>query len=108
MPGLFRRCLTCGRFRRLAKLLQKLQKVGAMDKMEPARIAETAETWGWLMDQVGSQAATDSGETRMIDALSLARSYVIEFALHRSLGASDSEACAATARRTPFGRTPSK
>jgi hypothetical protein len=35
----------------------------------------------------------------MADALSLARSYVVEFAVHRSLGASDLEAVEATARR---------
>ena len=72
--------------------------------LEPAgsaeRIAETAETLSWLTDlvQTGSDGESSS-HAGMADALSLARSYVVEFAVHRSLGASDSEAAEATARR---------
>jgi len=72
--------------------------------MEPAgsaeRIAETAETLTWLTDlvQTGSNGGS-SGHAEMADVLSLARSYVVEFAVHRSLGAGDLEAAVATARR---------
>ena len=72
--------------------------------LEPAgsaeRIAETAETLTWLTDlvQAGSQGDSSS-HAGMADVLSLARSYVVEFAVHRSLGASDLEAAEATARR---------
>jgi len=67
-----------------------------MSRLEPAgsaeRIAETAETLSWLTDLVptGSNGG-GSSHTEMVDALSLARSYVVEFAVHRSLGASDLE-----------------
>ena len=75
-----------------------------MSNLEPAgsaeRIAETAETLSWLTDLVETGSSGDSSShTGMADALSLARSYVVEFAVHRSLGASDSEAAKATARR---------
>ena len=75
-----------------------------MGKQEHAcsseRISETASTLSWLSDQVESSPhAAGSNEAHMVDALSLARSYVVEFAVHRSLGLSDSEAIAATARR---------
>ena len=75
-----------------------------MSKTEPAgsaeRIAETAETLIWLTDLVETGSRGDSsGRDAMADALSLARSYVVEFAVHRSLGASDLEAAQATARR---------
>ena len=75
-----------------------------MSKMETAgsavRIAETAETLSWLTDlvQMGSNGNRCS-HAEMADLLSLARSYVVEFAVHRSLGASDSEAVEAAARR---------
>ena len=75
-----------------------------MSKMELAgsakRVAETAETLTWLTDlvQAGSQGDSSSN-AGMADVLSLARSYVVEFAVHRSLGASDLEAGEATARR---------
>ena len=68
-----------------------------MSGMEPAgsaeRIAETAETLSWLTDlvQTGSDGGSNS-HAKMVDVLSLARSYVVEFAVHRSLGASDLEA----------------
>ena len=64
----------------------------------PERISEAVETLGWLADQV-PLGACEGTEAQMVDTLSLARSYVLEFAIHRSLGASDSEATAATARR---------
>jgi len=64
----------------------------------PERISETVETLGWLADQVPTGAFAGA-EAQMVDALSLARSYVLAFAIHRSLGASDSEATAATAGR---------
>lgn len=71
--------------------------------MEPAgsaeRIAETAETLSWLTDLVQTGSDGDSRHAGMADALSLARSYVVEFAVHRTLGASDFEAVEATARR---------
>ena len=75
-----------------------------MGKQEVAcnseQISETASTLSWLSDQVESSPHGSSGaEAQMVDALSLARSYVVEFAVHRSLGLSDSEAIAATARR---------
>ena len=75
-----------------------------MEKQESAcssgRISETASTLSWLSDQVESSPhAAGSNEAQMVDALSLARSYVVEFAVHRALGLSDSEAIAATARR---------
>jgi hypothetical protein len=64
------------------------------------RIAETAETLSWLTDLVPTGSNGDSsGQANMVDALSLARSYVVEFAVHRTLGASDLEAVDATARR---------
>jgi hypothetical protein len=64
------------------------------------RIAEAAETLSWLTDliQTGSNGGS-SGHAEMANVLSLARSYVVEFAVHRSLGASDLEAAEATARR---------
>jgi len=62
------------------------------------RISETVETLGWLADMV-PVSSEGSKEARMVDALCLARSYIVEFAVHRSLGASDLEATAATARR---------
>ena len=64
----------------------------------PERISEAVETLGWLADQV-PMGSFGGAEAQMVDALSLARSYVFEFAIHRSLGACDSEAIAATARR---------
>jgi len=75
-----------------------------MGKQEVAcnseQISETASTLSWLSDQVESSPHASSGaEAQMVDALSLARSYVVEIAVHRSLGLSDSEAIAATARR---------
>ncbi len=75
-----------------------------MSRMEPAgsaeRIAETAETLTWLTDLVETGLeGHGSSHAGMADALSLARSYVVEFAVHRSLGASDLEAANATARR---------
>ena len=75
-----------------------------MSKMEPAgsaeRVAETAETLSWLTDLVPTGSNGDSSRhAEMADVLSLARSYVVEFAVHRSLGASDLEAAGATARR---------
>ena len=75
-----------------------------MSKMEPAgsaeRVAETAETLSWLTDLVPTGSNGDSSRhAEMADVLSLARSYVVEFAVHRSLGASDLEAAEATARR---------
>ena len=83
-----------------------------MSKMElagsAARIAETAETLSWLTDlvQAGSQGDSSS-HAGMVDVLSLARSYVVEFAVHRSLGASDLEAADAAANReTGLRRTP--
>ena len=75
-----------------------------MSEMEPAgsaeRVAETAETITWLTDlvQAGSQGDSSS-HAGMVDVLSLARSYVVEFAVHRSLGASDLEAADAAANR---------
>ena len=75
-----------------------------MSRMEPAgsaeRVAETAETLSWLTDLVptGSNGG-GSSHTEMVDALSLARSYVVEFAVHRTLGFSDLEAVVATASR---------
>ena len=66
----------------------------------PEQIAETASTLSWLSEQLEiNPHAAGSVEAQMVDALSLARSYVVEFAVHRSLGFSDSEAIAATARR---------
>src|SRR5436190_1716942 len=66
----------------------------------PEQIAETASTLSWLSEQLEiNPHAVGSVEAQMVDALSLARSYVVEFAVHRSLGFSDSEAIAATARR---------
>jgi len=75
-----------------------------MGKQEPAcsqeRISETASTLGWLSEQADCSPHTAGGvEAQMVVALSLARSYVVEFAVHRSLGLNDSEAIAATARR---------
>ena len=66
----------------------------------PEQISETATTLSWLCEQV-ERRPYDAGsvEAQMVDLLSLARSYVVEFAVHRSLGLSDSEAIAATARR---------
>jgi hypothetical protein len=64
----------------------------------PKRVSETIETLGWLADQVLVDSPA-TGEARMADALSVARSYLVEFAVHRSLGASDSDAASATARR---------
>ena len=74
-----------------------------MSEMEPAgsaeRIAETAKTLSWLTDLVQTRPDRDRSHAEMADGLSLARSYVVEFAVHRSLGAGDSEAAEATARR---------
>ena len=75
-----------------------------MSTLEPAgsaeRLAETAETLSWLTDLVEKRSNGQStGQTEMADALSVARSYVVEFAVHRSLGANDSEAVEASARR---------
>ena len=75
-----------------------------MSVMESAgsaeRIAETAETLSWLTDLVDAGSNGNSkSQDGMADALSLARSYLVEFAVHKSLGASDLEAANATARR---------
>jgi hypothetical protein len=85
-------------------LTTKITEGGRMSKLEPAgsaeRIAETAETLTWLTDLVQRSSEGDSSShAGMADVLSLARSYVVEFAVHRSLGASDLEAANATARR---------
>jgi len=69
-------------------------------KCSSEQIAEAASTLSWLSEQAEiNPHAAGSVEAQMVDALSLARSYVVEFAVHRSLGLSDSEAIAATARR---------
>ena len=66
----------------------------------PEQVSETASTLSWLCEQVESSPhGAASAEAQMVNALSLARSYVVEFAVHRSLGLSDSEAIAVTARR---------
>ena len=75
-----------------------------MSTLEPAgsaeRIAETAETLSWLTDLAETRSnGQNASYAEMADALSLARSYVVEFAVHRSLGANDSEAVEASARR---------
>ena len=75
-----------------------------MSEMEPAgsaeRVAETAETLSWLTDLVPTGSNGDSSRhAEMADVLSLARSYVVEFAVHRTLGFNDLEAVVATARR---------
>ena len=54
-----------------------------MGKQEHAcsseRISETASTLSWLSDQVESSPhAAGSNEAHMVDALSLARSYVVD------------------------------
>ena len=75
-----------------------------MSTLEPAgsaeRIAETAETLSWLTDLAETRSnGQNASYAEMADALSIARSYVVEFAVHRSLGANDSEAVEASARR---------
>jgi hypothetical protein len=68
----------------------------------PERLAGSAETLSWLAGQVQTSGiGAIFSHAHMIGALSLARSYVQEFAAHRSLGASALEAVAATAVREP-------
>ena len=59
-----------------------------MSTLEPAgsaeRIAETAETLSWLTDLAETRSnGQNASYAEMADALSLARSYVVQFAAHR-------------------------
>ena len=70
------------------------------DPQSDGQFAQAIAALGWLSDQVELDASSGNSElAKMVETLNLARSYLMEFAIHKALGLGNAEALEATARR---------
>ena len=70
------------------------------DPQSDGQFAQAIAALGWLSDQVELDANSANSElAKMVETLNLARSYLMEFAIHKALGLGNAEALEATARR---------
>ena len=70
------------------------------DPQSDGQFAQAIAALGWLSDQVELDTSSGNSElAKMVETLNFARSYLMEFAIHKALGLGNAEALEATARR---------